>query len=144
MDINNIEPVLLISIFYGTVCGLSIFYSENENGDNNMMIYIGYYILALIINAVINIQYVKSYNKNCNMSINTLMLNTFIITTIILGIFMSFVYVMNWTNLFNEMVKSSNNDDFRSVTLWYFFSAILASLLSLNDALSQHCIPRYD
>ena len=146
MDLTTIEPVIMITILYGTLCGVSLLLADKDVGIENIFVYGPlYYICALCFNFIINSQYIRVYNKNCEMSGFTLILNTGSVTTIILGIFMLMVYVMDWHKYFNNMFEK--NDDtiqMKTITVWFFFTALITSLISLNVSLSQQCVPKYE
>ena len=77
------------------------------------------------------------------MSLFTLILNTTSITSIILAVFMGMVFVMKWYDYFKDLFDEENYM-MKSVTIWYFFIAVITSLISLNVSLSQQCVTKYD
>jgi hypothetical protein len=144
MDLSSTEPVIMIIILYSTLCIVSVFLSDRNIGLENIMVYGPlYYICALCFNFVINNQYIRIYNKDCEMSLFTLILNTTSITSIILAVFMGMVFVMKWYDYFKDLFDEENYM-MKSVTIWYFFIAVITSLISLNVSLSQQCVTKYD
>jgi len=152
MDLTTLEPVIMITLLYGTLCGVSLLFADNDIGIENVYVYGPlYYICSLCFNFIINSQYIRVYNKKCEISGLTLIINTSSVTTIVLGVFMLMLYVMGWYKYFNWFFKDNeqnkDNDkikEMKSITLWFFFTAIITSLISLNVSLSQQCIPKYE
>jgi hypothetical protein len=146
MDLTTIEPVIMITLLYGTLCGASLLLVDNEIGIENIVVYGPlYYICALCFNFIINSQYIRMYNKNCEMSGFTLILNTSSITTIILSVFMFMVYVMDWYKHFDKLfINNEKTIQMKTITVWFFFTAVITSLISLNVSLSQQCVPKYE
>jgi hypothetical protein len=136
----------MITLLYGTLCGVSLLFADNDIGIENVYVYGPlYYICSLCFNFIINSQYIRVYNKKCEISGLTLIINTSSVTTIVLGVFMLMLYVMGWYKHFNMFFKDNDNiKEMKSITLWFFFTSIITSLISLNVSLSQQCIPKYE
>tara|TARA_B110000261_G_C13034858_1_gene337824 strand:+ start:18 stop:482 length:465 start_codon:yes stop_codon:yes gene_type:complete len=150
MDITTLEPVLMITLLYGVLCGTSIILVDKNISIENIMVYGPlYYFCALSFNYVINSQYIHAYNNKCELSAFTLIINTTAVTTLILGVFMYMVFIMKWYIYFNTFFKDNGNikDNIlkmKTITIWFFFTAIITSLISLNVSLSQQCVSTYE